>query len=102
MKPLGLTTDNRRDSLDRAVDKYRRSPITDYGYQSAAFGESSGRFVHNSGRSFWNIASDYLNYEARHDFQTEAIFFALISVTAALPLINNVHALIQFMRAITA
>ena len=84
------------------MDKYRRSPITDYSYQSAAFDASSGRFVHNSGRSFWNIASDYLKDEARHDFQTEAIFFAFISVTAALPLINNVRALIEFMRAITA
>jgi len=102
MKPLGPTTDNCRHSLDRAVDKYRRSPITDYSYQSAAFGASSWRFVHNSGQSFWNIASDYLKDEARHDFQIEAIFFAFISVTAALPLINNLHALIEFMRAITA
>jgi len=44
MKPIPLTTDKdrRRDSFDRAVGKYRRSPITDYSYQSAAFGESSG------------------------------------------------------------
>ena len=102
MKPLTSTTSRRRDSFDCAGDKYRRSPITDYSYQSAAFGESSGRFVHNSARSFWNIASDYLKYEARHDFQTEAIFFAFISVTAALLLINNVHALIESVRAITA
>jgi hypothetical protein len=58
--------------------------------------------VHNSARSFWNIANDYQKDEARHDFRTEAIFFAFISVTAALLLINNVHALIEFMRAITA
>jgi hypothetical protein len=51
---------------------------------------------------FWNIANNYLKDEARHDFRTEAIFFAFISVTAALLLINNVHALIEFMRAITA
>jgi len=102
MKPIPLTTDGRRDSFDRTVGKHCRSPITDYGYQCAAFGESSGRLVHKSARPFWNIAGDYLKNEARHDFQSEAILFAFISVTAALPLINNVHALIEFVRAITS
>jgi hypothetical protein len=103
MKPIPLTTDKdkRHDSFDRAVGKYGRSPITDYSYQSA-YGEFSGRFVHNSARSFWKIAGDYLKGEARHDFQSEAILFAFISVTAALPLINNVHALIEFVRAISS
>jgi hypothetical protein len=105
MKPLALTpltTDRRRDSFDRPVGKYGRLPITDYSYQSAAFGKSNGRFVYNSARSFWNIAGDYLNGEARHDFQSEAMLFAFITVTAALSLINNVHALIEFVRAITS
>ena len=104
MKPIPLTThkDRRRDSFDPAAGKYDRSPITDYSYQSTAFGGSSGRFVHNPARSFWNIAGDYLKDEARHDFQSEAVLFALITMTAALPLINNLHALIQFVRAITA
>jgi hypothetical protein len=104
MKPTPVITyrDRRRDSFDRAVDKCDWSQITDYCYQSAPYGESSGRFVHNPARSFWNIAGDYLKDEARHDFQSEAILFAFISVTAALPLINNVHALIEFVRAITS
>ena len=102
MKPSTLTTDRRRDSFARATGKYRRSPITDYSYQSAAFGESGGHFVYHSARSFWNITGDYLKTEARHDFQIEAILFAFISVTAALPLINNVHALIEFVRAISS
>jgi hypothetical protein len=84
------------------VGKCRRSPITDYSYQSAAFGGSGGRFVRNPARSFWNIAGDYLRDEARHDFQSEAVLFAFITITAALPLISNVHALIEFMRAITS
>jgi hypothetical protein len=104
MKPISLTThkDRRRDSFDPEVGEYGRSPITDYSYQSAAFGGPSGRFVRNPARSFWNIAGDYLKDEARHDFRSEAILFALISITAALPLINNVHALIEFVRAITS
>jgi hypothetical protein len=100
LKPIILTTDRRRDSFDCAVGKYGRSPITDYSYQSAVFGEFSGRFVHNSARSFWNISSNYLKHKARLGLHIEAMLFAFISVTAALPLINNVHALIEFMRAI--
>lgn len=104
MKPLAFTNykDRRRGSFNRAVGKYRRSPTTDYSYQSAAFGESSGRFVHNSAPSFWNIAGDYFKDEARHDFWSEATLFAFITITAALPLMNNVHALIEFVRAISS
>ena len=104
MKPIPLTTskNRRRDSFDRTAGKYVRSPITDYSYQSTAFAESSGHFAHYSARSFWNIAGDYLKDEARHDFQSEAILFAFICVTAALPLMNNLHVLIEFVRAITS
>jgi hypothetical protein len=102
MKPILPTTDRRRDSFDPAVGKCRRPPITDYNYQSAAFGESGGRYLHNPPPSFWNIAGDYLKDEARHDFRREAMLFALITITAALPLINNLHALIEFLRAITS
>ena len=48
------------------------------------------------------IADGYLKDEARHDFQSEGMLFAVISITAALPLINNAHALIEFVRAITS
>jgi hypothetical protein len=102
MKPILLTTDRRRDSFDPAVSQCRRSPITDCNYQSAVFGESSGRHLRNPAPSFWNIAGDYFKDEARHDFRREAMLFALITITAALPLINNLHALIEFVRAITS
>jgi hypothetical protein len=52
--------------------------------------------------SFRNIAADYFKREARHDFWSEAALFALITITTALPLINNAHALIEFVRAITS
>jgi hypothetical protein len=103
MKPILSATykDTRRDTFDRTVSKRPRSPITDYSYHSFAFGESSGRYLRIPARSFWNIANDYLKEEARHDFQSEAMLFAVITITAALPLINNLHALIEFARAIT-
>jgi hypothetical protein len=104
MKPMPLTTsrDTRRDLFGSAEGKRRRTPTTDYSYQSAAFGGSSGRFLGNPARSFWNIAGDYLKDEARHDFWSEATFFAFITITAALLLINNMHTLIEFVRAITS
>jgi hypothetical protein len=104
MKPTPLTTSKgrRRDLFDRAARKPRRSPITDYNYHSVALGGSSGRYTCYPPRSFWKIAGDYLKDEARHDFQSEGMLFAVITITAALPLINNVHALIEFVRAITS
>jgi hypothetical protein len=104
MKPIPLTTPNRsrRDSVDPTERKCRRIPITDYSYQSVAFGGFSGRYTRNPAQSFWNIADNYLKDEARHDFWSEATLFAFITVTAALPLMNNLHALIEFMRAITS
>ena len=104
MKPIALitSTDMRHDSFDRALSKRRRHPLTDYSYYSAAFEQSSAYHVPVYARSFWNIASDYFKHEARHDFWSEATLFAFITITAALPLINNLHALIEFARAITS
>jgi hypothetical protein len=101
MKPIPLTTYNyrQRDSFDRAVGK-RRPPITDYSYHSGAFEDSSAHYARVHVRSFWNITRDYFKREARHDFRSEAALFAFITITAALPLINNLHALIEFVRAI--
>ena len=76
--------------------------MTDYSYQAVALGGSSGRYSRYPSRSFWKIADGYLKDEARHDFQSEGMLFAVIAITAALPLINNVHALIEFVRAITS
>jgi hypothetical protein len=103
MKPIALTTykDRSQDSFDRAMGKCRRPPITDYNYQSVTIEGSSGHYLRNPSRSFWNISGDYLKDEARHDFWSEATLFAFITITAALPLINNLHALIEFARAIT-
>jgi hypothetical protein len=53
-------------------------------------------------RSFWTIGGGYFKGEARYDFRSEAALFAIITVTAALPLINNLHALIEFVRAISS
>jgi hypothetical protein len=51
--------------------------------------------------SAWSdSARNYLKNEARNDFLGEAALFAVILVTAFLPLISNAHALIGFVSAI--
>ena len=104
MKPTPLTIPDAgcRDLFDPTERQSRRMPVTDYSYHSAAFGGFRGRYMRNPAQPFWNIADNYLKDEARHDFWSEATLFALITVTAALPLMNNLHALIEFMRAITS
>jgi hypothetical protein len=104
MKPLPLTTshDRQRDLFDRTLGKCRRLPFTDYSYHSGAFERSSAHNLPVRARSFWNITGDYFKREARHDFRSEAALFAIITITASLPLINNMHALIEFLRAISS
>ena len=104
MKPTPLMIPDRgpRGLLDPAERQYRQIPVTDYGYHSVAFGGFSGRYMRSPAQPFWSIAANYLKDEARHDFWSEATLFALITVTAALPLMNNLHALIEFVRAITS
>jgi len=104
MKPIPLTTPvhSRRDLFVPTGRERQRMPVTDYRYHSVAFEGFGDRHLRNPAQSFWNIAGNYLKDEARHDFWGEAALFAFITVTTALPLMNNAHALIEFVRAITS
>ena len=104
MKPIASTipNSNDRDACDRVMPYDRPAPITDYNYHSITLEGSSARYVRNPPRSFWKIAGDYFKNEARGDFRSEAALFAIITITASLPLINNMHALIEFLRAISS
>ncbi len=79
----------------------RRSPTSDYNYYSIALESFNTNCVRASAPSFWAISRDYFKTEARHDFLGEAGLFAVIIITALLPLINNAHALVEFVRAIS-
>jgi hypothetical protein len=104
MKPTPLTARNvsRRDSFDPTTSRARRSPVTDYNYHSVAPETSGANCGYGSARSFWNIAGDYFKNEARHDFLGEVALFAVLVITAFLPLISNAHALMEFVRAISS
>ena len=102
MKPTILTTCNA--SRDGSFDPARRSRQmprnANCNYHSVTFESFRANCGRTSVRSFWNITGDYLKNEARHDFLGEAALFAVIVITAFLPLISNAHALMGFVRAI--
>jgi len=102
MKPTILTICNasRRDSFNPATRSRRVSPIANYNYHSGTFESFSANCGRTSVRSFWNITGDYLKNEARHDFLGEAALFAVVVVTAFLPLISNADALMELVRTI--
>jgi hypothetical protein len=102
MKPTIVTTCNasRRDSFDPAMRSRHGSLIANYNYHSVTFESFRANCGRTSVRSFWNITGDYLKNDARHDFLGEAALFAVVIITAFLPLISNPHALMEFVRAI--
>jgi hypothetical protein len=102
MKPTILTTCNasRRGSFDTSMRSCHIQLVADYNYHAVTFEGFRANCGRTSVRSFWNITGDYLKNEARQDFLGEAALFAVIIITAFLPLISNAHALMGFVRAI--
>ncbi|PYJ06190.1 MAG: hypothetical protein DME95_01310 [Verrucomicrobia bacterium] len=98
MKPTfpTLIRSRRRESFDGGKRRSRRLSVTDYNYHSVAFEGSSARYVSTRARSFWNITGDYYKNEARQDFWGEASLWAVLALTAFLPLISNAHAVMEF------
>ena len=102
MKPTfpTLISSRRGESFEGDRCRSRRFPVTDYNYHSVAFEGASARYMHARPRSFWNITGDYYQSEARQDFWGEASLWAVLALTAFLPLISHAHAVMEFVRAI--
>jgi hypothetical protein len=77
-----------------------RSLITDYNYHSFALESFNTNCGRASALSLWDISRNYFKNEARYDFLGQAALFAVIVLTAFLPLISNAHALVESARAI--
>jgi hypothetical protein len=95
MKPT-LQTENLNQCGSRTF------PKTDYNYHSAGVGDFDSRCAGKTSLSFRAISAEYFKSEARQDFVSEAVFFSLIILTAAIPIISSVNALADFVRAIGA
>lgn len=76
-----------------------RMPKIDCNYHVASMPNRGGHSRHASIRA---VSNDYFKNEARSIFATEAAFFSVIVITAAVPLINTALALVHLVRSIAA
>ena len=94
-------TNKRHDSGSVHLRYGRNFPKTDYNYHNASLaGCGAGCGATFRAPSFRDISRDYLNREARNNFLIEAALFAMIVITAALPLLNGAHALAGLVRSL--
>jgi hypothetical protein len=77
----------------------RPFPLTDYNYHSVTLGSFSGPCAGTSEPSFHNISRDFFKTEDRQYFLAEAFVFTAFMVTAAVPLVNGAHAVLNLVRA---
>ncbi|MGI8480908.1 MAG: hypothetical protein ACR2MF_02380 [Chthoniobacterales bacterium] len=93
---------SRRDCGRLTARSSFRMPKTDFSFQAASLADMGGRCLGARRPSFRTISDNYFKNEASHDFIGEAIFFGIIAMTAALPLISSASALINLVRSIAA
>ena len=74
-------------------------PKTDYCFR-APINDFGGRCRGEGQPSFRRISGNYFNREARSHFVTEAAFFALIVLTAAVPVVKAIGGLFEFVRTV--
>jgi len=74
-------------------------PSIDCNYQTVALPSYRGGCLRPGFSSFRNISGEYFRNEARNEFRLEAVAFVAIIITAAIPILNNMHALADFLRA---
>jgi hypothetical protein len=80
----------------------QRMPQIDCSYQVASMPSRGGRSYGSRHASIRAVSHDYFKNEARSMFATEAAFFSVIVITAAVPLINTALALVHLVRSIAA
>ena len=100
MKPsLQFTQINRRGEARPSTRAGASLPKTDYQFQASSFDFSGGR--DGKGKpSFRRISENYFDSEARSHFAVEAVLFAVLVLLAAVPVIEGVRGLAQFVYGI--
>ena len=100
MKPsLQFIQINRRGEARSSTRTGASLPKTDYYFQASSVDFSGGRYGKGQ-PSFRGISANYFNSEARSNFAVEAVLFAIIVLTAAVPVIEGVRGLAQFVYGI--
>ena len=80
----------------------QRMPKTDCAYQTASIASRGGRNFDSRRASIRAISREYFTNEARSIFATEAAFFSVIVITAAVPLIYSAMAMVHLVRSFAA
>jgi hypothetical protein len=83
---------------DRAQNPGATFPFVDSHYHAVALPNYRGGCLRAKPLSFRNISGEYFRHEARNEFRVEALAFFAMVVTAAVPILNNMHALADFLR----
>lgn len=99
MKPtIEQSSPSRR--WDGAQNHGRTFPFVDSNYHAVALPNYRGGCLRAKPLSFRTISGEYFRHEARNEFCVEALAFFALVVTAAIPILNNMHALADFLRVI--
>lgn len=77
-----------------------RFPQIECNYHAVALPNYRGGCLQPRFSSFRNISGEYFRTEAPNEFRAEAAAFVAIVVTAVVPILSNIHALADFLRAI--
>jgi hypothetical protein len=98
MKPT-VEQNNLSKRADVAQKGATAFPSIDCNYQTVALPSYRGGCLRPRFSSFRNISGEYFRNEARNEFRVEAGAFVAIIITAAIPILNNMHVLADFLRA---
>lgn len=96
MKPI-FQINHRYRSSAHAARMSRRSPKTDFDYQTATLDDIRGRPVEDCKPPFHALTRDYFTREAHQDFAIESAAFFLLMMTTVLPLFNGANAVVKLM-----
>ena len=99
MKPI-VEQSNLSKRGDGAQKNGATFPFVDSNYHAVALPNYRGGCLRAKPLSFRNISGEYFRHEARNEFCVEALAFFAMAVTAAIPILNNMHALADFLRVI--
>ena len=88
MKPLPNTQPNPR-----------KFPLVDYHYHAPIL-DGSGAPCLKTSKSLRNITRDYFDAEANREFISEATVFTALIVTAIMPIVTGISAVVQLLSAL--
>jgi hypothetical protein len=85
--------------IPKIVGKRNRFPLIDCNYRPMTLDGYRGRCVRAGRPRFRNISGQYFQNQARRDFLVEALCFAIIIITAAVPLVSAANAMVDLCSA---